>query len=77
MTVPAEDVKAPVPEVTQLGLGLADTPQGQRIVLTMTMLLSAADAKQFGAQLSELAGQLSATRLVVATSLNGGGPVGQ
>ncbi len=62
----------PVPEVTQLGIGLAETPNGQRIALTMTMLLTAADAKQFAAQLAEVAGQMSVTRLVVASTLNGG-----
>ena len=37
------EVKAPVPELAQLGLGLVETPAGQRVALTMTMLLPAGD----------------------------------
>ncbi len=73
MTTPHE---SPRIAATQLGLGLTDTPEGQRVVLTMTMLLTAADAKQFAEQMAAIAGQMSATRLVAATSLiaaNGGG----
>ncbi len=78
MTTPdPENLEFAPPEVTQLGLGLAETPQGQRVVLTMTMLLPAADAKAFGEQLVKLAASLSQTRLVVASSLNGGTVSGQ
>ena len=70
------DQPQPAVEVTQLGLGLADTPAGQRVVLTMSMLLSAADAKKFAEQLTAIAGQMSGTGLVVASGVLNGGHVG-
>ena len=66
----------PKPEITQLDAGLADTPAGQRLVVQMTMLLPAADAKKFAEQLTALAGQMSTSGLVVAGAHMNGGSVG-
>ena len=60
----------PVPETTQLAVSLVDTPAGQRLALTMTMLLPAGDAKQFSQQLAAVTGLMSRAGLVIA---NGSG----
>ena len=67
----------------QMQTALIDTPAGQRMVLTirtasttLTVLLSAADAKQWGSNLVGTAAKMSASGLVVAGAampVNGNG----
>lgn len=61
---------------SQLGTQLVDTPQGQRLAITLTMLLPAAEAKQFAEAVAAAAASMSATRLVVANGIIGNGRPG-
>lgn len=56
-----------------LSTALVETPQGQRLVLTirtasttLTVLLAAADAKEWATQIKAIADQMSASGLIVA-----------
>ena len=56
-----------------LSLTLAETPKGQRMVLTirtasttLSLFLAPADAKTWGAQIKAMADQMSASGLIVA-----------
>jgi len=58
----------------QLSCALIDTPNGQRLALTirttsttLTLLMGHADARAWGAQLGDMAGRMSKSGLVVAT----------
>ena len=57
----------------QLSCTLVETPAGQRLAVTvrttsatLTVLLQAADAKTWAASLAQIAGQMSASGLIVA-----------
>ena len=57
----------------QLGIALADTPQGQRLAIVaasgpvnVTILLTAAEAKQMAKQMADAAASLSVTGLIAA-----------
>ena len=58
----------------QLGIALADTPAGQRLAIVaasgpvnVTVLLTAAEAKQMAKQMADVAASLSVTGLIAAT----------
>ncbi len=62
---------------SNLVTGLVETPQGQRLAVTvrtasttLTVLLAPADAKAWAAAVSQAAGQMSVSGLIIA---NGGG----
>jgi hypothetical protein len=59
--------------VPVLKVELVETPAGQRLAVTLTMLLDAAGAKAYAAALTEAAANMSASGLVVPV-LNGGRP---
>ena len=57
----------------QLGIALADTPDGQRLAivaasgpLNLTLLLTAAEAKQMAKQLADTAASMSSSGLIAA-----------
>ena len=57
----------------QLGIALADTPAGQRLAfvaasgpVNLTLLLTAAEAKQMAKQMADAAASMSSSGLVVA-----------
>ena len=63
MTTPVQ--AAPV---QQLAVGLADTPQGQRLAVTVTMLLDADGAKALAGAIAAAAENMSSAGMAVATS---------
>jgi hypothetical protein len=57
----------------QLGIALAETPQGQRLAivaasgpLNLTLLLTATEAKQLATQMADAAASMSTTGLIAA-----------
>lgn len=50
----------------QLGVGLVDTPAGQRLAVQLTICLTADEAKAMAATIAEVAASMSATGLVLA-----------
>ena len=68
-------MSTPGQPVQQLSAALVDTPQGQRLAVTVTMLLDADGAKALAAGIAKAAESMSSAGLVVATGsvLNGGG----
>lgn len=50
----------------QVGFGIVDTPQGQRVALNVITLLDPATAKAVADELGKLAASMSATGLVIA-----------
>lgn len=53
----------------QIGIALADTPNGQRLAITITCLLPAEHAKQLAAAITQAAAAMSTTGLVIAGSI--------
>jgi hypothetical protein len=57
--------------IIQLTTGLADTPLGQRLAITITAILGKDAATQVADAIHKTAQQMSSTRLIVATPGNG------
>ena len=57
-----------------LAVGLADTPQVQRLAVTVTLLLDAEGAKGLAAAITKTAEGMSASGLVVAGGVLNGAP---
>ena len=64
---------SPASQPYQLAVALADTPDGQRLAIVaatgpvnITLLLTAAEAKQRAKQMADVAASMSASGLVVA-----------
>jgi hypothetical protein len=53
--------------IIQLATGLADTPVGQRLAITITAILGKDAATQLAAIIKQTADQMSSTKLIVAT----------
>ena len=53
-------------QMAGLALGLADTPAGQRLAVQVTVLLTAAEAKEVAAGIATIAASMSTSGLVVA-----------
>jgi hypothetical protein len=69
MTQPVPpEMPQPKPETAQLSLALVETPAGQRLALTLTMLLPPGDAKALAKGLTDVAAHMSAAGLVVAAA---------
>lgn len=60
VTPPADDT------VIQASVGLADTPMGQRLAITITALLGKDGAAQLGEAIVKVAAAMSSSGLVVA-----------
>jgi hypothetical protein len=60
--------------IIQLATGLADTPVGQRLAITITAILGKDTATQVADAIKTTAAQMSSTRLIVATPGNGTQP---
>jgi hypothetical protein len=67
MTTP-EQAAEPVPV---LKVELVETPAGQRLAVTLTMLMDAAGAKAYAAAIDSAASKMSATGLMVVEGILG------
>jgi hypothetical protein len=56
----------PLPELGMFGADLVDTPSGQRLAVTVTILMPAATAKDVAAVFARIAAAMSETGLIVA-----------
>lgn len=59
----------PKVEQAQLGLAKVQTPDGERLAITLTMLLNADQAKAFAGQITTAAATMSPSGLVIANGL--------
>lgn len=59
-------------ELAQFGVGVADTPQGQRLVVTMALQLPADAAKQLADAIGKATSGMSSSGIVVASSIISG-----
>ena len=66
---PAQPQPGQPAQPDQLGVGLADTPAGQRLAVQVTVLLTADEAKAFAAVVADVASSMSTSGLIIA---NGG-----
>ena len=63
---PAQPAQPAGIQGAQLGLGLVDTPAGQRLAVQLIVLLTAAEAKQLAEGIAGIASSMSSSGLVVA-----------
>jgi hypothetical protein len=60
-------------EAAQVNLAVAETPNGQRLILQLTMQLDPAQAKELAAAISQAAAGMTSSRLLTGTLILPGG----